>query len=267
MRRSSPAVRILWVPLMLSIQVGGAMWGLARPSAAMDRDMTIRAASPTHPAPVILSASSQTAPLGRGVIFTFLYLLLGPNKVLAPFVKLTQGTDARYSRRLAFRAFLLSIAALAIAALLGEGFLTRYGIHVRVLNVTGGLIIFLVALQKVLQQYAPPGQAPETDSAPSLHQAARTLAFPTIVTPPGIAAVIIFLTVSPTTAAKLQIGGLIVAILVLDLLAMLFARPALKWLGTPLSLFDVVLGVIQVALGLEIMLVYLAAMGIFPYHP
>jgi multiple antibiotic resistance protein len=61
----------------------------------------------------------------------------------------------------------------------------------------------------------------------------------------------------------LTIGLLLLVILVLDLIAMLYARATLKWLALPLYILGVVLGVIQVALGLNLILVNLSRIGVF----
>ena len=127
-----------------------------------------------------------------------------------------------------------------------------------VLAITGGLILFLAALDTVMQQFRGPAGADAQDMPLSLSLAVSPLAFPTIVTPSGIAAVIIFVTLSPDLAGKLTIGLLLLVILLLDLIAMWYARAILKWLALPLYILGAVLGVIQVALGLNIMLVNLS---------
>ena len=136
-----------------------------------------------------------------------------------------------------------------------------------VLAITGGLILFLAALDTVMRQFRGPTGADAEDTPLSLSLAVSPLAFPTIVTPAGIAAVIIFVTLSPDPAGKATIGLLLLVILLLDLIAMLYARAILKWLALPLYILGVVLGVIQVALGLNIILVNLSRIGVFTMTP
>ncbi len=211
-----------------------------------------------------------TAPLttiSAGEMLTFFFLLLGPIKIVGPFVKLTRGAEPRLCRQLAIRGILLSAGALAVAAVLGEQFLDRFRISVPVLAVTGGLIFFLTALDTILRQFRGPAGADGEEMPPSLSRAASPLAFPVIVTPSGIAAVIIFVTLSPDLAGKATIGLLLLVILVLDLVAMWYARAILKWMALPLYILGAVLGVIQVALGLNIMLVNLSKIGVFTMTP
>jgi len=63
----------------------------------------------------------------------------------------------------------------------------------------------------------------------------------------------------------LIIAGITLGILLLDWLAMIFARPILRWGGVALQLFAVVLGVIQVSLGLQLMLRCLSLSGFLPH--
>ena len=84
------------------------------------------------------------------------------------------------------------------------------------------------------------------------------------VTPYGIAAVIVFATLAQDdTTAKLTIASIVLVILLLDWLAMLFAETILEWTGTALQVFTVVLGVTQIALGLQIITHNLSLIGVF----
>ena len=211
-----------------------------------------------------------TAPLttvSAGEMLAFFFLLLGPIKIVGPFVKLTRGAEPRFCRQLALRGVLLAAGALGAATIFGEKVLDNFHIRVPVLAITGGLILFLAALDTIMKQFHASAGPDVQDTPVSLSLAASPLAFPTIVTPSGIAAVIIFVTVSPDLTGRLTIGLLLMMILFLDLIAMWYARAILKWLALPLYILGVVLGVIQVALGLNIILVNLSRIGVFPMIP
>jgi multiple antibiotic resistance protein len=193
-------------------------------------------------------------------IWGFFFLLLGPIKIIAPFVRLTEERDDAFRRRLAVRAFLFSTAIVLLAATIGVRALRTYDIPPTVLALTGGLILFLVALQGLMEQFT---LRPRPPAAPvSLASAATPLAFPLIVTPSGVAAVIIYMTLAADLVAKGLIVLLLLAVMLLDLLAMLFARGVLRYLGMPLMVLGTVLSVVQVALGLKIILVMLDRLGI-----
>jgi multiple antibiotic resistance protein len=78
------------------------------------------------------------------------------------------------------------------------------------------------------------------------------LAFPAIVTPYGIAALVVLLAFSDGVEGRLTIGAVVVAIMVLNLVVMLTARRLAIVLAFVLPILGAVLGVVQVALGLQI---------------
>ncbi len=184
-------------------------------------------------------------------IFALLFLMLGPFKIIGPFAKMTQAADPRLTRQLASRAVVFSILAVLSASFLGEFMLAKYSIPVPILSMTAGLVLFLVALQNVLRQFAPL-ETKHDPVAPTLQMALNPLAFPTIVTPYGIAALIIFMAVSPDVKTKLVIGGMVIGIMGVNLAVMLLTRHMGKILFLFLSILGSVLGIIQVALGLMI---------------
>ena len=198
-------------------------------------------------------------------VFTFLFLMLGPFKIIGPFAKITKGADARLTRQIAVRATVFAALALLIAAFLGETFLSKYGIPVPVLALSAGIILFLVALKGVLEQFAPPESHDELaapPAAPAMKLALSPLAFPAIVTPYGIAALVVFLALSQSVEARLTVGAVVVAIMVLNLIVMLVTKRLLPVLGLVLPILGAVLGVVQVALGLQIINSSLRALGV-----
>ena len=195
-------------------------------------------------------------------MFTFLFLMLGPIKILGPFVQLTRKDDDAFAKRLAIRAFLFSCAALVFAAFIGERSMRKYHISVPVLAIAAGIILFLVALQTVLHQFDSTVPA-RREYEPSMRLAVSPLAFPTIVTPYGVAAVIVFMTLTPDFVTRAEIFGALLLLMLLNLLAMLYAKPVLKYAGMPLQLLGTVLGIIQVALGLQIIVAGLRGLSLW----
>jgi len=198
-------------------------------------------------------------PITWGMIFSLLFLMLGPIKLLGTFAAATKDCDRVFRFRLATRAFLFSIAAVTIAAGFGARILDNFAIPLQVLQIAGGVILFLVALQAVMQQYSATSPSDRTEP-PTLALAFSPLAFPTIVTPYGLAAVIVLITLAPTVEISLMLTGVVYFILFLDWLAMLTAHIIVRWLGPLLMLFGVILGVTQVALGLQLILAGLSGL-------
>jgi multiple antibiotic resistance protein len=114
-----------------------------------------------------------------------------------------------------------------------------------------------------MQQFDTAESGPQ-EYEPSLKLAVSPLAFPTIVTPYGIAAVIICMALTPDFLTRGAIFGALLGLMVLNLVAMLFARPALSYAGMPMQIVGIVLGIIQVALGLQIIVMGLRGLGVLP---
>src|SRR6476620_12707750 len=100
--------------------------------------------------------------LGPQEIFTFLFVMLGPLKLLGPFVQRTRGLDDATVRQIAFWAFLIATAGIIAGGLIGRAVLAKWHVSIPALQITGGIVLFLVALRQVLEQYEPAHEpAPE----------------------------------------------------------------------------------------------------------
>ncbi len=196
-------------------------------------------------------------------IFTLLFLMLGPFKIIGPFAQLTKGADNRQAHRIAGLSIAFASAALLVAALLGRSLLESYRIPVPVMALSGGLILFLVALKNLLQQFQMDAAADQTAApVPGLRQALMPLAFPTIVTPYGIAALVVMMAISADAQGRWMVGGIVIAIMLANLVVMMLARKIMPVMGIVLPILGAVLGVVQVALGLQIINNALTTMGV-----
>jgi len=190
-----------------------------------------------------------------GQLLALLFLMLGPKNLIHPFLALTRGADAALVRRIALRATVYASLALLFAAFIGESLLAKYSIPLPVLGLAGGVILFLVALQGVLEQFAHVAPHDAEDSRPppkpTVKLALAPIAFPIIVTPYGIAALIVFLALAPDLKGQLMIGGAVLAIMLLNLGTMLVVERIVPVLTALLPVLGAIFGVIQVAVGLQ----------------
>jgi multiple antibiotic resistance protein len=201
--------------------------------------------------------------LGPVDILTIFFVMLGPLRVLGPFAQRTRDRDEATTRQIAVRAFAVATIAAVAGGLLGSSMLGKWHISLEAMLLASGIIFFLVALRQLLEQYEPPSAAaPEAlPAAPTA--AAIRLVFPTVLTPYGIAAVITLLAASQQGSRTAMILGLLVLIMVLDLLAMIYAKRILVgWTMIVLQVVGAVLAVLQVALALELILRGLRALGV-----
>jgi multiple antibiotic resistance protein len=202
--------------------------------------------------------------VGFGLVFTLLFVMLGPVKILGPFVKLTRDMDLSAMKKTAVLSFVLAVIAVLFGGFLGCALLANWQISIPALYLAGGIIFALVGLRLVLEQYeAAPATPPPPPSLPVAPlAAAMRITFPTIVTPYGIATLIIMLANSPDASRTLVILMILLGVMTLNLLAMLFARWIMRGLFIiALQILGAVLGVLQVALAIEMMLRTLRSLG------
>jgi multiple antibiotic resistance protein len=208
-----------------------------------------------------------TMPLAWDQILAILFVVFNPLKVVGPFATLTKGTEQTFCRQLAWRATIFAAIGVVVAGVLGQRILIAWDIRRALLLLAGGIIWFLMALLMVLQPYFPAFQRHTPVDEPSLALALKPLAFPTIVTPYGIATLIVLMATMQTVGQQGVILALIAIMLLLNWVAMIFARPILRLFATPLELIGWVLGVLQVALGLDLIYIALLSLAVIPTRP
>ena len=199
----------------------------------------------------------MTVTLGPGEIFTIFFITIGPLKLLGPFVQRTHGMDDATVRQVALRAFLMATFAAIAGGFLGAMLLANWHVSIGAMVITAGLVFLLVALRQILEQYEPPrvpdANAPALPASPTA--AALELLFPLVLTPFGIAAVIVLLALSTEGGRTGLIVGMVVAVMLLNLVAMLFARKILVGATiVVLQILGAVLGILQAGLAVQIIL-------------
>lgn len=202
---------------------------------------------------------------GPGEIFTLFFVTLGPLKVLGPFAQQTHGLTPATVRGIAFRVFGLSLFAVGMGGLLGRALALNWQISMPALLISTGVIFFLVALQVVLEQYEPPKEAAASTLPAEPMAAALKVTFPTVVTPYGIAALIAFLAATQVSVPATLIWGILFGVMVLNLIAMLCAHAVMHGvLLLGMRVLGAVLGVLQVALAVQIILLALQKLNVLP---
>jgi multiple antibiotic resistance protein len=209
---------------------------------------------------------ADTLSLGLGKIFTFFFLTLGPKAVIAPFARATAASTVSDRRKIALIATSISLLAVLIAATIGIRVLENWGISTGALLVAAGIILFLVAIESIRSQYRLPEQervAPQEELAPRL--LAYKLAFPYVVSPYGVAVVILVLTTRPETVPLMPILGMLGGIMLLNLVVMLNAQriASSPYVAPAMAILGSVLGVLQAALGVQAIMVGLRMAGVF----
>ncbi|MGJ7509248.1 MarC family protein [Variovorax sp. GT1P44] len=194
-------------------------------------------------------------------VFTLFFITLGPLKLLGPFAQSTHMLDVRALRALALKAAVIATVALAAGGFIGSSLADKWLVPAGALQFTAGVIFFVIALRGVLAQYEAPPSAPPAASATPPNP--MKIAFPMLVTPYGISAVILLLTLSSDAQRTVATMAVLAIVMALNLLAMVFVRSIMRpaVVGV-LQVLGAVLGVMQVALSVSMMLGSLYLLGI-----
>jgi multiple antibiotic resistance protein len=179
------------------------------------------------------------------------FMMMGPAGVMPIFANLLSGADKQKERAVAYRAFAFASAAAVVAIFVGTGALESWGISRPSLIIAAGLLLLLSTVGRLIGNGDLPCPA-RTQADISI--ALSPLAFPTIISPAGIGVVIIFVAYFPSFAHKVAILAIMLAIIAVDLIAMLYARRVMTIIGpVPLAVLGAVFGVLQTAFGIEAM--------------
>jgi multiple antibiotic resistance protein len=183
---------------------------------------------------------------------SLIFMMMGPIGLIPIFSGLTAGAATGQRRRIAVRAFGYSSIALTLAVAIGAGVLKAWGASPPALIIAAGTLLGLASLRNLLA--APRAPAGSAAQAPDDSIALAPLAFPSIVTPHGVGVLIVFVAYAPGTSAKASILGVALGIMALNLLTMLFADRLMRLIGrVPLTILGAVFGVLQLALGIEML--------------
>jgi multiple antibiotic resistance protein len=150
--------------------------------------------------------------------------------------------------------------------------LSNWGVSTGALLIAAGIILFLIALESIRDQYQPDdtsgsaaGTAPEPEGDSfSARRLAFKLAFPYVVSPYGVAVLILVLTSRPASVPIEPIVGMLAGIMLLNLLVMLSAHRIVQspYIAPAFAVLGAVLGVLQAALGIQAILVGLRLAGV-----
>jgi multiple antibiotic resistance protein len=185
--------------------------------------------------------------LGASEVFTLFFIMLGPLKLLGPFSKATHHVPESTIHSLAWKSTLILTPLLVIFGYVGLMLTRNWHIPLTILELTSGLIFAYVAFMLILKpkKDEPPETAPEINPL--------SVALGMILTPYGVATLILLLASSQDEQRTLLIFALLGLNMFLNFLAMFFIRPLMGKAGSIfMMMLGSVLGVLQAALALFI---------------
>lgn len=200
--------------------------------------------------------------------FVTLFVVIDPVGLAPLFVALTGGMTQAQRRSIALRACLIALGVLTVFGLAGEAILNGIGITMPAFRISGGLLLFLTALDMLFERRTKrrEDQAGQQASLPEDDPSVFPLATPLIAGPGAMAAMILLAgqngggwqVVVMTHAVMAAVVGLV---LVFFLLGGLLER----LLGhTGIVVVTRLLGMLLAALSVQFVLDGLADLGILP---
>jgi multiple antibiotic resistance protein len=208
-------------------------------------------------------------------VFTIFFITLGPLKTIPVFFELARNADRSAVRRLALRSTLVATAICLFIALVIRGLLEKWRTSLEALQIAGGVLLFVMAARAIMQFSLREEPPPAIDQGQAVQGGGGTgggalpapappgwlsrpvlspLAVPTIVTPIGVVAILLFMSIGGLRFT----AGVLVLLLVtmaLNLLGMLLARPIMKFVGLPtIQVLGWIVLVLQAGLAVQVIL-------------
>ena len=199
--------------------------------------------------------------------FTTFFATISPLSVAAMYAALTATSSADERRRMAIRGTLIAGAILLGFALLGEYLLTGLGISLAALRISGGILLLLIGIDKVFARAsngASTSKAEQQEAEIKEDISVFPLATPLVAGPGAMGATILLMTdVKGNLSHQAAVIGAMLAILLLTLLALLFASKLQKLLGvTGMHVVGRIMGVLLAALAVQFILNGIVQSGI-----
>src|SRR5262245_7005367 len=98
--------------------------------------------------------------LDAQLLFTLFFVTLGPIKLVGPFARATASLGDAELRAVAVRIAAIATLIAVAGGFLGRALIENWRIQIVALELTAGLILFMVAFQLVLQPYGTPSPSP-----------------------------------------------------------------------------------------------------------
>ena len=213
---------------------------------------------------------------------TFL-ALLGPQKVLLPFARIARTLEARSVRRVAAAAAVAAAVVGAACALTAPWLATFFHISVPGLDLAAGLVFFIYAVGLVLGIHfdgergpaaAEGGDADGADGADAepdplhpLTSGFRAMLLPFVVSPLAVAAALQESLSAGGWGGRWTVAGAFALVALVDMLCAWVFSPFLRHAhDTVLEVLSRLLGMLLAAVGVQLFLSGLTALGVLPGH-
>lgn len=194
-------------------------------------------------------------------IFVTFLVVIDPIGVAPIFSVLTRGGSDRYRRRMAIKGTLIAALIMLFFVFTGDALLRFLGISLAAFRISGGALLFLLAIDMVFARPSGLRSATGREQEEAQYKediSVFPLAFPLLAGPGALTTILLTTSgLRPREQPLLFLGllGVLLSVLLLTLLTLLLAPQLMKLLGeTGANVIDRLLGVILAALAVQFML-------------
>ena len=194
--------------------------------------------------------------------FIALFIGMGPIKVLLVYMAKTAGMDQSTRRAMARR--IVIVAGSVGVGMFVLGAILQQVLHFSIgaLNIIGGLILLLLALNMVMGSGKSKAGSAEGEAVDPMSLAVSPLAIPLTLNPVGIVTLVVASSEVTDLPSSIAVVVLIAIIMFIDLAVLLFSDKVVPYLSAAtIELLEVVLGIFLGALAIQLMLNGLAEVG------
>ena len=195
--------------------------------------------------------------------FIALFIGMGPVKVLLVYMAKTASMDQATRRAMAQR--IVIVAGSVGVGMFVLGALLQQVLHFSIgaLNIIGGLILLLLALNMVLGAGKPKPTAVESEVVDPMSLAVSPLAIPLTLNPVGIVTLVVASSEVTDLPSSIAVVALIAIVMFIDFGILLFSDKVARYLSeATIELLEVVLGIFLGALAIQLILNGLAEVGV-----
>ena len=188
--------------------------------------------------------------------FATLFVVIDPPGCAPIYAGLTANASPREARIMALRACLIASAILVVFALFGEDLLGALHIELDSFRIAGGIMLFLIALDMVFEKRTERREERAEkvrSSQPQIEDVSVfPMAMPMLAGPGSIASVMLLTAQAKGIEETVVILAALGAVMVLSFVALIAARPLIRFLGERVeAVITRLLGVLLAALAAQ----------------
>lgn len=202
-------------------------------------------------------------PAALASVFVTLFVIIDPIAVAPLFVALTQGMGGAERRAAGFRACVVAAGVLTVFGLFGETLLRLAGISLDAFRISGGILLFLIAVEMLFERRT----ARRRNAATAVHDpSVFPIAVP-LIAGPGAMATMVLLATEPGADWPwvVAVHAVMLAVIAITLVLFLLGARLDRLLGANgINVLTRLFGILLAALAVQIVLDGLEGYGLTP---